>query len=103
MIVLAMPEIGIAFTVSARDLGWLSTIFILANAIFLVPASRIFDTIGYRRSYLLGAVIVAVSCGVSVFAPTYPILLILRVIAALGTSFLMITSLAHSFPSVPGA
>ncbi|HJK68403.1 MAG TPA: MFS transporter, partial [Methanocorpusculum sp.] len=41
MIILAMPEVGVAFEVSARDLGWLSTIFILANAIFLVPASRL--------------------------------------------------------------
>lgn len=94
MIILAMPEVGVAFEVSARDLGWLSTIFILANAIFLVPASRLSDLIGYKRSYLLGAAIVAVACGLSVFAPTYPVLLLLRVIAALGTSFLMITGLA---------
>ena len=94
MIILAMPEVGVAFEVSARDLGWLSTIFILANAIFLVPASRLSDLIGYKRSYLLGAAIVAVACGLSVFAPTYTILLLLRVIAACGTSFLMITGLA---------
>ena len=94
MIILAMPEVGVAFEVSARDLCWLSTIFILANAIFLVPASRLSDLIGYKRSYLLGAAIVAVACGLSVFAPTYTILLLLRVIAACGTSFLMITGLA---------
>ncbi|MDE2444139.1 MFS transporter [Methanocorpusculum petauri] len=94
MIILAMPEVGVTFEVSARDLGWLSTIFILANAIFLVPASRLSDMIGYKRSYLLGAVIVAVACGLSVFAPIYSVLLLLRVTAALGTSFLMITGLA---------
>ena len=94
MIILAMPEIGMVFTVSARDLGWLSTIFILANAIFHVPASRLSDTIGYKRSYLIGAVIVAVSCGLSVFAPSYPVLLLLRVIAARGTSVMMITGFA---------
>lgn len=94
MIILAMPVIGTAFAVSARDLGWLSTIFILANAIFLVPAARLSDMFGYKRMYLLGAGIVAVSCGFSVFAPTYLILLVLRVAAALGTSFLMINGLA---------
>lgn len=46
MIVLAMPEIGVAFGVVARDLGWLSTIFILANAIFLIPAARLSDLLG---------------------------------------------------------
>jgi len=94
MIILAMPEVGGAFAVPARDLGWLSLIFILANAIFLVPASRLSDLIGYKRSYLLGAAVVAVACGLSVFAPTYPVLLLLRVLAACGTSFLMITGLA---------
>lgn len=102
MILLAMPEVGVAFNVSARNLGWLITIFILANAIFLVPASRLADLFGYKRSYLLGAGIVAVSCGLSVLATAYPVLLLLRVIAALGTSFLMITGLAilsHVYPA----
>lgn len=73
MIVLAMPEIGVAFGVVARDPGWLSTIFILANVIFLIPAARL--------SYLLGAVVVAVSCT-------------LLVVAACVTSFLMVTGIA---------
>ncbi len=94
MIVLAMPQVGLEFAVSARDLGWLTLIFLLANAIFLVPASRLADILGYRRSYLLGALIVAVSCALSVFTPTYPLLLFLRVCAAVGTSFLLITGLA---------
>lgn len=81
MIVLAMPEIGVAFGVVARDLGWLSTIFILANAIFLIPAARLSYLLGYKRSYLLGAVVVAVSCT-------------LLVVAACVTSFLMVTGLA---------
>lgn len=86
MIVLAMLEIGVAFGVVARDLGWLSTIFILANAIFLISAAQL--------SYLQGAVVVAVSCALSVVAPTYDVLLGLRVVAACGTSFLMVTGLA---------
>lgn len=86
MIVLAMPEIGVSFGVVVRDLGWLSTIFILANAIFLIPAALLSD--------LLGAVVVAVSCAFSVVAPTYGGLLDLRVVAACGTSFLMVTGLA---------
>lgn len=94
MIVLAMPQIGLEFFVSARDLGWLTLTFLLAGAIFLVPASRIADYIGYKRTYILGALITAVACALSAFAPTYPTLLLLRVIAALGTSFLMITGIA---------
>ena len=43
MIILAIPVIVTAFAVSALDLGWLSTIFIFANAIFLVPAACLPD------------------------------------------------------------
>jgi len=94
MVILALPAIGLEFGVSARDLGWMSTAFILATAILLVPASRLVDSIGYKKSYIIGGIIVVVSCFFSVFAPDYTILIILRIIAGMGSSFIMITGLA---------
>lgn len=94
MIILAMPLIGLEFTVSARDLGWLSTAFILSNAIFLVPASWVVDKNGYKKSYIIGTLIVALSCLFSIFSPTYGVLILFRVTAGLGMAFVMITSLA---------
>ena len=40
MIILGLPAIGSEFLVSARDLGWINTAYVLANVIFLVPAGR---------------------------------------------------------------
>ena len=57
MVILALPAIGLEFSVSARDLGWMSTAFILATAILLVPASRLVDSIGYKKSYIIGGLI----------------------------------------------
>ena len=94
MIILAMPLIGTEFSVSARDLGWLSTAFILANAICLVPASWFVDKIGYKKSYIIGTAVVAVACFLSVFAPNYGALIALRVITGAGISLVMITSIA---------
>ena len=94
MVILALPAIGLEFSVSARDLGWMSTAFILATAILLVPASRLVDSIGYKKSYIIGALIVAVSCFFSIFAPDYSTLIILRIIAGMGSAFVMITGLA---------
>lgn len=94
MIILALPSIGTDFVVSARDLGWMSTAFILANAICLVPAARLVDKIGYKKSYIIGSVIVSLSCFLSIFSPDYTILIILRILAGCGISLVMITSLA---------
>ncbi len=94
MVILALPAIGLEFGVSARDLGWMSTAFILATAILLVPASRLVDSIGYKKSYIIGGLIVAVSCFFSIFAPDYTTLIILRIIAGMGAAFVMITGLA---------
>ena len=94
MIILAMPVIGGDFLVSARDLGWLSTAYILANAICLVPASWVVDRIGYKKSYLIGSLIVVLSCFISIFAWNYPVLLTFRVLAGLGVSLIMVTGLA---------
>ncbi len=94
MVILALPAIGLEFGVSARDLGWMSTAFILATAILLVPASRLVDSIGYKKSYIIGGLIVVVSCFFSIFTPDYTTLIILRIIAGMGSAFVMITGLA---------
>lgn len=102
MVIIAAPFFGNVFNVSARDLGWLSTAFILANAIALIPATWIVDKIGYKKSYLIGSLIVAISCLLTVFASNYPLIIALRAASGLGISFVMITSVAlitQIFPS----
>ncbi|HJJ35766.1 MAG TPA: MFS transporter [Methanocorpusculum sp.] len=94
MIILAMPLIGTEFQVSAHDLGWLSTAFILANAIALVPAAWFVDKIGYKKAYFIGSIIVGISCILAMFAPSFSALIFLRVTAGLGISLVMITSIA---------
>ena len=94
MVLLALPTIGLEFVVSARDLGWMSTAFILATAICLVPGAGIVDRIGYKKSFLIGEGIMGISCLLSVFAPDYTILLLLRILAGVGSALVMITSLA---------
>ncbi|HJJ67186.1 MAG TPA: MFS transporter, partial [Methanocorpusculum sp.] len=94
MLILALPNIGADFLVSARDLGWMSTAYILANAVCLVPGAWFVDKIGYKKSFIAGTIIVAVTCLLSVFASSYVSLLTWRVLSGVGVSLLMITSLA---------
>ena len=94
MLILAMPEIGELFTVSARDLGWLSTAYILANAVCLVPGAWFVDKLGYKKSFITGCVICAIACTLAVFSPSYPFIILARVITGAGISLCMITSIA---------
>ena len=48
MIILGLPAIGSEFQVSARDLGWINTAYVLANVIFLVPASWLRQELRFR-------------------------------------------------------
>ncbi len=94
MLILALPNIGSEFLVSARDLGWMSTAYILANAVCLVPGAWVVDKCGYKKSFITGTIIVAVTCFLSIFASNYPVLLAFRIASGIGVSLLMITSLA---------
>jgi len=94
MLILALPNIGAEFLVSARDLGWMSTAYILANAICLVPGAWVVDKVGYKKSFIAGTGIVSATCLLSVFASSYASLLTWRVLSGIGVSLLMITSLA---------
>ena len=94
MIILGLPAIGSEFQVSARDLGWINTAYVLANAVCLVPGAWFVDKIGYKKSFIAGTIIVAVTCLLSVFASSYVSLLTWRVLSGVGVSLLMITSLA---------
>ncbi|MEE1135656.1 MAG: MFS transporter [Methanocorpusculum sp.] len=94
MIILALPHVGADFLVSARNLGWMSTAYILSNAICLVPGAWVVDKVGYKKSFIAGSIIVTATCLLAGFAPNYEILLACRILSGLGVSLLMITSLA---------
>lgn len=63
---IALPAIEQSFEMSAVALSWVLTSFLLANAMFLLPAGRFGDLTGIRRMFKIGVVIfsvVSLSCG----------------------------------------
>ncbi|MBZ0242703.1 MAG: MFS transporter [Bacteroidales bacterium] len=63
---IALPAIEQSFEMSAVALSWILTSFLLANAMFLLPAGRFGDLTGIRRMFKIGVVIfslVSLSCG----------------------------------------
>lgn len=63
---IALPAIEESFEMSAVALSWILTSFLLANAMFLLPAGRFGDLTGIRRMFKIGVVIfslVSLACG----------------------------------------
>ena len=53
---IALPSIGREFSIGAVTLSWVTTVYLLAAAVFLVPLGRIADIHGRRRVFLAGMV-----------------------------------------------
>ncbi len=51
---IALPTIGKEMSMTAISLGWVSTAYLLASAMFLVPFGRIADIYGRKKIFISG-------------------------------------------------
>ncbi|HUJ76917.1 MAG TPA: MFS transporter, partial [bacterium] len=66
---IALPSIGREFSMDAVTLSWVTTAYLLAAAVFLVPLGRIADIRGRRKVFLAGMAgytVVSLACTFSV-------------------------------------
>lgn len=91
---LALPALGKAFNTSASELAWVVNAYVLPFAISILAVGRLGDALGRHRVLAVGAAIFAVGCAGAVVAPTYPVLLAMRVLQGIGASALLTLSLA---------
>ncbi len=91
---IALPAIGSEFGMDAVSIGWVSTAYLLAAGVFLVPFGRIADIHGRKRIFLYGMLITTLAsllCGIS---GSEPLLLIFRVLQGFGSSMVFSTGIA---------
>lgn len=91
---LALADLIPDFDVSVSTAGWLSTGYIIADAVFIPVFGRLGDMIGERRVYnfgMWGFLATSVLCGL---APTFGVLVALRVLQGLVGAAVFPTSLA---------
>jgi len=101
-ITLALPEISKAFSFNAVTLTWISTSYLISSAIFQVPFARLADLIGRKKVFEWGIFTYFLSTFLSGFAPTGMVMILLRVIAGLGSAMIFGTNMAiltSCFPS----
>ncbi len=91
---IALPAIGSQFSMDAVSLSWVSTAYLLASAVFLVPFGRIADIHGRKKIFSIGISIFTLSSLALVFSPTSLTLIILRFAQGAGAALIFGTAVA---------
>jgi EmrB/QacA subfamily drug resistance transporter len=91
----AFEDIRASFPgVSFATMSWTLSAYTIALAAALVPAGRLADRFGRRRTFLVGVVVFTLASALCAVAPTPTLLVAFRVVQALGAAALVPASLA---------
>ena len=99
---LALPKIMGDFSITVTTAAWISTAYILANAIFVPIWGKLGDTIGQKKIYILGFSIFIVGSILAGLSWNLSSMIVFRVIQAIASSADYPTAmaiLAITFPS----
>ncbi|MDN7024716.1 MFS transporter [Methanoculleus sp. FWC-SCC1] len=98
---LALPAIGSEFSVDATTLAWVSSAYLLASVIFLLPAGRLGDSRGRIRIFILGTFVYMAGSLLTVFTASIEMLLVFRFLQGIGGALIYANSVAlitHLYP-----
>ena len=85
---LALPALATEFDLSAVFLTWISTVYLLVNAILYIPFGRIGDIYGRKRIFQYGLIIFTVSSFISAFSTSGEMFLFIRIFQAIGNAMI---------------
>lgn len=85
---LALPTLATEFELNAVFLTWISTIYLLVNAILYIPLGRVGDIYGRKRIFQYGLIIFTVSSFLSAFSTSGQMFLFFRILQALGNAMI---------------
>jgi len=97
---LAIPMIAADLRLDAETLSWFTLLYVLGNAMFILPAGKFADILGRRRIFCFGVSIAAVACGLGANADSANLILAARFMQGVGSAFVFGASLALVF-SIP--
>lgn len=91
---IALPDIARDFDVAPDTLSWVVTAYLIPFATGTIVYGRLADMFGTRRMYLFGLMLFTVSCFATAAAPNFPLLILGRVVMAMGGTAVPALSLA---------
>lgn len=90
----ALPAIQSDLQMDAVQLSWISTAYLLAVAVGLVPAGKIADIHGRKKIFASGLGIYTLGSGLAALADSATMLIVLRVFQGLGAALFVATGMA---------
>jgi MFS family permease len=90
----ALPAIQKEMNLTAVQLSWIATAYLLAVAIGLVPAGKTGDIYGRKKVFATGIFIYTIGASLAAFAPTPNVLIALRFVQGFGASMFITTGMA---------
>jgi EmrB/QacA subfamily drug resistance transporter len=83
---LALPKIISDFSLTVSSAAWISTAYILANAVFVPVWGKLGDTAGRKKIYLIGFIGFIIASGLCAFAWNLPSMIVFRIIQGFAVS-----------------
>ena len=83
---IALPSIGKEFLMDAILLSWVTTAYLLASAIFLVPFGKIADIYGRKRIFTYGILIFTLASVGSAISNSAMMLICFRILQGIGAA-----------------
>lgn len=100
----AFPDIVATFdTVAPAQLSWVLNAYTIVVAALLVPAGKIADRLGHKRVFIFGSALFTIASMACGLAPSAGILVVFRVVQAIGAAILIPSSLALLLRAFPPA
>jgi EmrB/QacA subfamily drug resistance transporter len=90
----ALPALQADFGMTAVQLSWIATSYLLAVAVVLLPAGKIADLYGRKKVFCLGLFVYTVASTAAAFAANTGWLLILRGVQGVGAGMFITTGMA---------
>ncbi|MDA0597379.1 MAG: MFS transporter, partial [Chloroflexi bacterium] len=86
MVFIALSQIAGTFGVTLRSASWIVIVQGLTISAFMLPMGRFGDIIGRKKVHLIGLVFFAGGSVFTALAPSFGLLILARVVAAIGNS-----------------
>ena len=80
----ALPALAREFHVTARDVAWTFTLYLLANVVSIPITTKLSDAYGRRPVYIGCLVVFAAGSVLAIAAPSFPVFLLARAVQAAG-------------------
>ncbi len=91
---IALPALAQEFSMDAIQMGWVSTAYLLASAVFLVPFGRIADIYGRKKVFATGLAIFTLASFFMILAPLAAAVILMRILQGFGSAMIFGTAVA---------